>query len=115
MVSTVEETGFFYVPYYNPESFFAGGFIVNYRDDLSSKISFELENITQYVSHDGEDLESFNRSIYESGDGIVEQLMAGINYRFSYSFAVRMYAFGLYESIDDYHLVHGGFSLLKRF
>ena len=115
MVSTVEETGFFYIPYYNPESFFAGGFIVNYRDDLSRKISFELENIIQYVSHDGEDLESFNRAIYESGDGIVEQLTAGIDYRYSDSLAVRLYAFGLYETIDDYNLVHGGFSLLKQF
>ncbi len=115
MVSIVEETGFFYVPYYNPEHFFTGGFIVNYRDELSRRISLELENITQYVSHDGEDSESFNRSIYESGDGIAVQLMAGIDYRFSESFATRLYAFGLYETIDDYNLVHGGFSLLKRF
>jgi tetratricopeptide (TPR) repeat protein len=115
MVSTVEETGFFYVPYYNPESFFAGGFIVNYRDDLSRKLSFELENITQYVSHDGKDSESFNRSIYESGDGVMEQLTAGIDYRYSDSLAIRLYVFGLYETIDDYNLVHGGFSLLKQF
>jgi hypothetical protein len=114
-VSIVEETGFFYIPYYNPERFFAGGVIFNYKDDLSRKISFELENITQYVYHDGDDSESFNRAIYESGDGIVGQLMAGIDYRYSESFAVQLYAFGLYETIDDYNLIHGGFSLLKRF
>ncbi|UCH80748.1 MAG: tetratricopeptide repeat protein [Nitrospiraceae bacterium] len=115
MVSTVEETGFFYVPYYNPESYFAGGFTVNFREDVSRKFSVELENITQFVYHDGEDSVSFNRSIYESGNGIVEQLLAGIDYRFSYSFATRFYAFGLYETIDNYKLIHGGFSLLKRF